>query len=135
MNVINLYRIIYYLNGGEYYYPTDYGTGSVSITTTIVEYGVYGTTKAFLCPISTKVTATKENPALIYTGSGIIETGVPARNSLWQRWCKSSYFGTDLIDVVGGAETTDATSRVKYQKPNDYTGYTSLYLFARYDYD
>ena len=133
-NVINLYRIIYYLNGGEYYYPTDYGTGSVIETNTIVHYGTYGTTKAFLCPVSTKASATKENPSLIYNGAGIFEEGVPSAGSYWQRWCKSFYFGTDLINIVGGTEE-DSETGYPYQKPNDYTGYTSLYLFARYDYD
>lgn len=141
--VINRYKIVYYLNDGTIFTSNDTNGGKK--TDFKITYHTYGKT-SFFCPVATVSTATSSSPALIYYGNGIIiitnnEGNIisrsPANESLWRKWTVDTYFGTDLIDIVGGdtipADKSD--SGFSYQKPNDYTGYTSLYLFARYDLD
>ena len=135
-NVINLYHIIYNLVGGEYKYepgktsPTEGG---------VVDYGIYGLSKSFLTPISTGSEASSDNPSLIFKdeewkdNDGNILPDSPRFNARWHRWVVNSYFGINLIETSIGGTTIPVESNYTYQKPNAYTGYTSLYLFARYD--
>ena len=122
-NVINLYHVLYYLCGGEYSYNRNSST--VTKTDTIAEYGVYGMTKTFLCPYSSYSDATEENPALIYKSYD-----PNLYNKRWKRWKVGSY-GDGGYNLAG--QETTALDGHSYIKPDDYTGYTSLYLFARYD--
>lgn len=111
-NVINLYHIVYYLCGGEYFYLEN----SQSTKSPIVDYGVYGSDKIIRCPIARKIEATVSNPALI------------CGDSRWNAWTEN-YYGGDLFSGV--IEST--IEGHSYQKPSAYSGYTSIYLFARYD--
>ena len=139
--VINRYKIVYYLNGGTLFKSND--TNSGKTTDFKISYHTYGET-AFFCPTATVSSATSSSPALIYYGDGIIIktdsvgniiSRTPENESLWHKWTVDSYFGTDLINIVGGTEVPAEYSETgyPYQKPDAYTGYTSLYLFARYD--
>ena len=116
-NVINRYKIEYYLNDGIYY-PND----PTKTITKITEYGTYNTNgKAFLCPTALKEKATEINPALISDGNR------------WRRWVIGYTNGPNLITLTGEDTLPSESADYSYQKPNAYTGYTSLYLFARYD--
>lgn len=127
-SVINLYKIVYHFSGGTLEY-----TESSALKTEngpFVDYGVYGS-YLFFCPTSELAGATKDSPALLYLYSGPDATSV--YGSRWTHWKVDSFYGTDLISTaIGGADVV-VDSSYTYQKPNDYTGYKSLYLFARYD--
>ena len=111
-NVINLYHIVYYLCGGEYSYIKN----TTPTKLPIIDYAVYGTQMMIRCPSYRESEASVATPSLIYD------------NSRWNAWTKN-YYGGDLLE--GESDTTKEGH--PYQKPNDYTGYTSLYLFARYN--
>ena len=127
-SVINLYKIVYHFSGGTMEY-----TESSALKTDngpFVDYGVYGT-YSFFCPTSELADATKDSPALLYLYSGSDATF--AYGSRWTHWKIDSFYGTDLTSsAIGGSDVT-LSPIYTYQKPNDYTGYKSLYLFARYD--
>ena len=111
-NVINLYHIVYYLCGGEYFYLKNTETTKLPI----VDYVVYGMNKEIRCPCNRKSEATVSSPALILN------------DSRWNAWTVNCYNGDlfpSVVDITNEGHT--------YQKPNNYTGYISLYLFARYD--
>ncbi|QSI01489.1 hypothetical protein DYE50_02700 [Treponema ruminis] len=127
-NMINLYKVVYHFNGGTLEYYKDNALKTVEKS--IVEYGVYGT-YSFFCPISDLASATESSPALLYLYTGT--DAMAPSGSRWQRWKTGSSKGTDLIDTAIGGTSVVVDSTYTYQKPNDYTGYTSLYLFARYD--
>ena len=117
-NVINCYKTIYHLSGGTLSYTENYNPKR--ITGRIIKYHNYGEGD-FLCPIaSNTASGTLETPALICNSEN------------WRRWVVGSYYGENLVDIIGGTSIT-VNPAYTYQKPNDYTGYTSLYLFARYD--
>ena len=120
-NVINRYKIEYHFNDGTYSYKDANGnTLPENPITKFVSYGTYGSNgKAFLCPIAESGAGTESAPSLIYD------------SSRWRRWVIGSVNGPNLITLTGG--TTEGDETYSYQEPNDYTGYTSLYLFARYD--
>ncbi|MBR1721704.1 MAG: hypothetical protein IJ727_04345, partial [Treponema sp.] len=127
-NVINLYKVVYHLSGGTLEYTKD----SVLKTDAgpIIEYGVYGS-YSFLCPIASLENATEAAPALLYIYDGA--DAIAEYGKRWTYWKKGSFFGSNLIDTTIGGSTVVVDENYSYQKPNDYTGYTSLYLFARYD--
>lgn len=130
-NVINLHRIVYYLNGGVYSYFADAGgNNKVTISDSIIQYCLYGMAKTILSPIALEEVATEDNPALIYK-----DYDTNLYGNRWNRWMSGSYYGTNLIDTNIGGKTVSVDENYTYQKPNDYTGYKSLYLFARYDLD
>ncbi|MBQ9207847.1 MAG: hypothetical protein IJ158_14195 [Treponema sp.] len=121
-NVINRYKIAYYFDDGLLSYT--YGPNTViSSKNRKIEYHTYGDGE-FFCPAARNTAeGTIDVPALIYS------------NNYWKKWVLNSIGGADLITTVGGSTTVTVDETYSYQKPNDYTGYTSLYLFARYDYD
>ena len=123
-NVINMYQILYHLCGGIYYYKKN--NVIVEKSDAIAEYGVYGMTKTILCPTANAADlVTSDNSALIYKGG--FDSAIDL-NSRWKRWSVGNYNGYDL------ASTDEITEDgFSYKKPKDYTGYTSLYLFARYE--
>ncbi|MBR1537093.1 MAG: hypothetical protein IJ630_09160 [Treponema sp.] len=132
-NVINAYKILYYLHGGSLYYTEN--NKVQKITGYKIGYSTYGDGQ-ILCPIAeTASTGTETIPALFYEASDFTddyklwyETKTGAKSGdRWKKWTKGSVFGNDYDNVI---ETIDGFS---YQKPITYTGYTSLYLFARYD--
>ncbi len=137
--VINRYKILYHhFQGGTIVYtqgplapivqePKDY----------VIEYHTFGEGKLICYSGTSSGEATIENPMLYYFGNGIIVkkdsggnviSSTPARGTLWSRWTIGSYGG---IDYPGTAKQT--ANGHDYIEPADYTGYTSLYLFARYD--
>ena len=140
--VIHLYKIVYNLAGGTYY--DGGGSSEFSSPSWIIKYKTYGD-GSILCPTSTKSQATTLSdsaPALIYTAAGF-DSGTNEDNTYrenfektyrislgdrWRRWKVNSIGGSDYDST--GDETSDGFT---YQKPANYTGYTSLYLFARYD--
>lgn len=117
--VINRYKIVYYFAGGVLSYT--YGLDTViSSETRRIAYHTYGNGE-FFCPIAQNTgTGTIDTPCLIYG------------ENCWNRWVLGSIGGNNLINSVGGSTVT-VDEDYSYQKPDDYTGYTSLYLFARYD--
>ncbi|MBQ4378763.1 MAG: hypothetical protein II821_06160 [Treponema sp.] len=132
--VINLYRIKYYLCGGKITYT--HGPNSIASNETyIVKYRTYGDGEIDCYTAANTAEGTSDNPALILFASD------PADNKRWQKWTYGSIGGTDLIYatkgsslITGGTEETTADpDNFTYQKPGDYTGYTSLYLFASYE--
>lgn len=127
-NVINLYKVVYHLSGGTLEYMKD----SVLKTNTgpIVDYGIYGS-YSFLCPITDLENASESSPALLYLYSE--DDAIAPYGSRWTYWKASSYFGENLINTSVGGSTVTVDENYSYQKPNAYTGYKSLYLFARYD--
>ena len=124
--VMNRYKIKYYLSGGKITY-TNGPNSIISNVSYVVKYHTYGEGEIDCYTASGTVEGTVDSPALIYFGSDSELYG-----KRWNRWQNGSYGGTNLIDVLGGT-TIVIDENYSYQKPNDYTGYTSLYLFARYD--
>lgn len=124
--VINRYKIVYYLCGGKITYT--HGPNSViSNETYLVKYHTYGNGTINCYTASDTSAGTINDPALIYFGSDSALYG-----KRWSRWQYGAVGGTDLINILGGSTVT-VNDDYSYQKPDDYTGYTSLYLFARYD--
>lgn len=141
--VINRYKIVYYLDGGKFEYRHN---GDVKITPEnrdfVIEYHTYGEGK-ILCPTKTLDTATESDQALVYLATDTPDESEPYYkswkdwfdtycgwhvNDRWRKWVTnsvqgSSYSGTQIDDGTG----------FDYIAPSDYTGYSSLYLFARYD--
>lgn len=141
--VINRYKVVYYLNGGKFEYRHN---GDVKISPEnrdfAIEYHTCGDGK-ILCPTKTLDSATADDQALVY-----LATDAPDENEAyytawrtwfdencgwnindrWKRWTIGSIYGSTYPSV-----SNDDGTGFTYQKPNDYTGYTSLYLFARYD--
>lgn len=138
--VINLYKIVYNLSGGTFY---EGGSSSVySSPKWIIKYHTYGTGE-ILCPISTVIQATTlsdSEPALVYTAAGF-NSGTTEDNEYrteferkygvsygnrWYKWTLNTIAGENYSSV------SDTIDNFSYQKPDVYTGYTSLYLFANY---
>lgn len=124
--VINRYKIEYNLCGGKIVY-TNGPNLVVNNSTYFVKYHTYGEGKIDCYTAPNSAEGTIDNPALLYFGSDSSLTG-----KRWTRWQNAYYGGTNLIDIIGGTSVV-VSPTYTYQKPNDYTGYTSLYLFARYD--
>jgi len=132
-NVINAYKILYYLHGGNIYYKENNTVKKISGCK--IGYSTYGD-GSIMCPIAETASAGTETvPALLYEANDFTDeyklwyetkTGV-AFGDRWVKWVKGSVFGTDYdstIEIAGG---------FSYHKPASYTGYNSLYLFVRYD--
>jgi hypothetical protein len=119
---MNRYKVVYYLNGGAIEYT--YVTEAISKKSEYkIDYKTYGDGSIKYYTAAGSADGTVENPALIYRGDE--QTLVGRR---WNRWCVGSFDG----DIISSTDTL-TLDNFSYQKPNDYTGYTSLYLFARYD--
>lgn len=124
--VMNRYKISYYLCDGKISYT--YGPNTViSSKTWLVKYYTYGESSIDCYTAADTAEGTIDSPALIYYGSDTRLTG-----KRWNRWQFGSYGGTDLIDILGGSTVT-VDENYSYQKAEPYTGYSSIYLFARYD--
>ena len=141
-NVINVYKIVYNLSGGMLSYIEN--NNEIKKFTYLVEHHSYGNGK-ILTPIAENtVSGTKTVPSLVY-----MELDQPAKSNIeeynaWKTWFDSNLawnkyarwkrwmIGAALGSVYIGT-SEDNGSGFFYTKPNDYTGYTSLYLFARYD--
>ena len=145
--VINRYKIVYYLCGGKFEYKYN---GDIFLTPEnrdyVVTYHTYGA-GSVLCPTVSLDESSVNNQALVYLGFDAPAENDPyysnwkewfdnnlgySLGDRWRRWTVGSINGTNLIDILGGT-TIVIDENYSYQKPNDYTGYTSLYLFARYD--
>lgn len=132
-NVINAYKILYYLHGGNLYYTEN--STIKKVPGYKIGYSSYGD-GSILCPIAENAAdGTETVPALFYEAEGFtdeykqwyeIKTGV-FDGARWKKWTNASLFGTDYDS---DSETVNGFT---YQKPRAYTGYKSLYLFARYD--
>lgn len=119
---INRYKIVYYLNGGAIEYT--YVTEAISKKSEYkIDYKTYGDGVIKYYTAAGSSDGTFDNPALIYRGDNASLDG-----ERWNRWCLGSIEGNVISSVF-----TNTADGHTYQKPNDYTGYTSLYLFARYD--
>ena len=128
--VINRYKIVYYMCGGTFAF-TSGAVATTEKTDYKISYHTYGNTEIKCYTAQNADDGTTENPMLIFWYYGDDESLRALNNKRWKRWSYGSYKGTDLIDIIGGGlDTVDGHT---YQKPDDYTGYTSLYLFARYD--
>ena len=124
--VMNRYKISYYLCDGKISYT--YGPNTViSSKTWLVKYYTYGESSIDCYTAADTAEGTIDSPALIYYGNDTSLTG-----KRWNRWQFGSYGGTDLIDILGGSTVT-VDENYSYQKAEPYTGYSSIYLFARYD--
>ncbi|MCR5123879.1 MAG: hypothetical protein K6B43_01650 [Treponema sp.] len=127
-NVINLYKVVYNLSGGALMWYKD---GLLQQNEgPLLEYAVYGS-YSFICPFSDVSAATEDSPSLVYIYTG--DDASAAYNSRWTHWKLNSVSGTNLIDASVGGTTVTVDSSYSYQKPNNYTGYKSLYLCACYD--
>lgn len=128
-NVINRFKIVYYLNEGCLYKSLDNRTAPEFI----IDYCTYGT-NAILCPSAQSAdSATEETPALLN-----VNAASPLYLKPWRLWKYNSINGQNLIGAnVNGTqiegETIIVNELYSYQKANAYTGYVSLYLFAKYD--
>ena len=123
--VINRYKVSYNLCGGKIVY-TNGPNLVVNNSSSFVKYHTYGDGKIECYTAPNSFEGTIDNPALLYFGEDS-----SLRGNRWTRWQNAYYGGTDLIDIIGGTSVA-VDAEYTYQKPNDYTGYTSLYLFARY---
>ena len=127
-NVINLYKVVYNFGGGSLKW---YENGFLNQNEgPLLEYGVSGNYE-FFCPTSESSSATKDSPSLVYIYTG--DDASVSYNSRWTHWKLNSVSGTNLIDSSVGGTTVTVDSSYSYQKPNNYTGYKSLYLCACYD--
>ena len=120
--VINLYKTVYFLNGGtEYYYAGD--TLKAGTPEYLIRYRTYGD-GGIMVSAETKAEGTIDAPYIYCTATG----------SRWTHWTRDALNGKRLSEFVD-AELISIDEGTSYEKYADYEGYASLYLFAHYQTD